>query len=169
MAHWVTLARIVKPRGVKGEVVAEAGDWTPDQLLGFQGIILRPGEREVKLQSAWRHQDRMVLKLQGIESPEEAQSLRNCELCISREERPPAPEGEVYFSDLTGCIVIEEETGLELGTVTDCLEYGGPILLQVKGPDDKEILIPFVKAICHQVDVEAKKIVVVLPEGLKDL
>ncbi|HUQ92589.1 MAG TPA: ribosome maturation factor RimM [Bryobacteraceae bacterium] len=168
MDEWSTLAHIVRPRGLRGEVIAEAGGFTPEQMLEFPTITLRPPGIEVKLEAAWPHQGRMVLKIAGIDGVEAAEALRGAELTIPRQDRPPAPEGEVYFSDLIGCRVIEKDSGLELGVVADCLEYGGPMLLQVK-QGDGELLIPFVSAICQQVDIAGKQILVVLPEGLKEL
>lgn len=120
------------------------------------------------MESAWAHQDRLVLKFQGVDSVEQAEAFRGGELWIPRTDRPPAPEGEYYFDELIGCEIVEQATGESLGVVTDCLEYGGPMLLEVKA-GDREILIPFVDEICVEKNVAAKRIVVVLPEGLKDL
>jgi 16S rRNA processing protein RimM len=166
--EWTILAHIVRPRGVRGEVIAEAGNWSPDQLIAFDRLEIRPPGHRVRIESAWRQKDRMVLKIEGIDTVEAAETLRGAALCIPKEDRPPAPDGEVYFSDLIGCRVVEEESGEELGTVVDYHEYGGPVLLEVQR-GGKELLIPFVPAICRQIDISAKRIAVVLPEGLKDL
>jgi 16S rRNA processing protein RimM len=168
VSDWVTVATIVRPRGLKGEVMAEAGDWTGEDLLEFPTLVLCPGERPVELEEAWPHQGRLVLKFREIDSVEQAEKLRNAELCIPRKDRPAPPEGEFFFSDLTGCSVIDIKTGEELGVVTDCQEYGGPLILEVKC-GDREMLIPFANAICKRVDVANKRIEVDLPEGLKEL
>lgn len=110
----------------------------------------------------------MVLKFAGIDTVEQAEMLRGTELCIPREHRPPPPEGEVYFNDLIGCRVHDMKSGEELGTVEDYLEYGGPILLQVV-EGDREMLIPFVPAICKEYDLDARRIGVDLPEGYEEL
>jgi 16S rRNA processing protein RimM len=162
------VATLVRPRGIKGEVVAEPGAWSASDLMGFRKLIMHPGEREVELESAWPHRDRLILKLRGIDTVEQAEALRGAELRIPAEDRPAAPEGEYYLSDLTGCCVVEMGTGAELGVVTDCLEYGGPLLLEVK-QGAKEMLIPFAAAVCREVDVRGKRILVELPEGLKEL
>jgi len=148
--------------------MAEVGDWTADNLLDFPTLVLIPGERPVELEEAWPHQGRLVLKFREINSVEQAETLRNAELCIPRQDRPAAPEGEFFFSDLIGCSVIEMKTGEELGRVTDCQEYGGPLILEVKA-GDRELLIPFANAICKVVDPANKRIEVDLPEGLKEL
>ena len=81
----------------------------------------------------------------------------------------PLAEGEFYQSDLVGWEVLDAKTGQTLGTVEGWQEYGGPPLLVVRGADGREILIPFAKSICTEIDPTAGKILVDLPEGLADL
>ncbi|MFN7932671.1 MAG: ribosome maturation factor RimM [Bryobacteraceae bacterium] len=165
---WVIVACIVRPRGVRGEVVALAANWTAEQLQAFPNLVLFPGELPVKLEHAFPHQDRMVLKFAGIDTVEQAESLREAQLCIPRSDRPPAPEGEVYYNDLVGCRVLDFKSGRELGTVADYLEYGGPVLLQVLH-GGREMLVPFVPAICREYDLAARWIRAELPEGFEEL
>lgn len=165
---WVIVACIVRPRGVKGEVVADAANWTAEQLLSFPSLVLFPGERPMKLEHAFPHQGRMVLKFAGIETVEQAETLRDSQLCIPRADRPPPPEGEVYYNDLIGCRVLDFSSGRELGSVADYLEFGGPVLLQVRS-GSREMLVPFVPAICKEFDLTARSIRVELPEGFEEL
>lgn len=166
--EWVIVACIARPRGVRGEVIADAANWTADQMLSFPRLVLFPGERDVGLEHAFPHQDRMVLKFAGIDTVEQAETLRDAQLCIPRADRPPAPEGEVYYNDLVGCRVLDYKSGRELGVVKDYLEYGGPVLLQVMS-DGRELLIPFVPAICRQYDLAERRILADLPEGFEEL
>jgi 16S rRNA processing protein RimM len=168
VSDWVMVATVVRPRGLKGEVIVEAGSWSCEDLLTFPRLVLRPGERAMKVEEAWPHQGRAVLKFQDVDSLEQAEALRNAELWIPIEDRPAPPEGEIFFSDLIGCSVFEIKGGEELGVVADCLEYGGPVILQVER-GKRELLIPFATAICKNVDIANKRIDVDLPEGLKDL
>lgn len=165
---WVIVACVVRPRGIKGEVIAEAANWTAEQLQAFPRLVLLPGERTVTLEHAFPHQGRMVLKFSGIDSVEQAETLRDTQLVIPRADRPTPPEGEVYFNDLVGCSVLDYKTGRELGTVRDYLEYGGPVLLQVMA-GGKELLIPFVPAICKEYDLAERRILADLPEGFEEL
>ena len=101
----------------------------------------------------------------------EAETLQGYELRIPLEERAPAPEGEYFHSDLIDCEVVER-SGEPVGVVTGWQDFGGSGLLVVKGENakgEKEILVPFAKAVCVEIDVARKRIVVELPEGLKDL
>ena len=165
---WVIVACIARPRGVRGEVVADAANWTAGQLLSFPRLLLFPGERQMVLEHAFPHQDRMVLKFAGIDTVEQAETLCATQLCIPRADRPPAPEGEVYYKDLVGCRVLDFSSGRELGIVTDYLEYGGPVLLQVMS-GGREMLVPFVPAICKEYDLDARWIRAELPQGFEEL
>lgn len=162
----VTLGRIVRPRGMKGEVLLEGSGRDPDEFLEFTRLAV--GDLPVSVESAWSQGGRIVLKFRGIDTLEQAQGLRDRELTLPAEDRPPAPDGEYYLGDLIGCAVVDAESGTEYGVVEDCLEYGGPVLLQVM-KDGRELLVPFVDTIYTSVDVGAKRICVKLPEGLTEL
>lgn len=114
--------------------------------------------------------DRLVFKFRGVETISAAEPLQGAEVRIPAADRPALPEDEYYESDLTGCAVIERATGETLGTVCGMLEFGGPPLLDVRpAGGNGEILIPLAKSICVEIDPANRRIVVVLPEGLKDL
>ncbi len=95
-----------------------------------------------------------------------AEELQGFELRIPMAERAPVPEGEYFHSDLIDCQVVERD-GTVLGAVTAWEEFGGSGILVVTG--EKELMIPFAKKFLVEIDVAGKRIVVDLPEGLKDL
>jgi 16S rRNA processing protein RimM len=125
-------------------------------------------ENPVEIESVWEFRGHPVFKFRGVDSMTEAEKLQGYELRIPLEERAPAPEGEYFHSDLIDCEVVER-TGEPVGVVTGWQDSGGTGLLVVKGEGEKEILVPFAKAVCVEIDVASKRIVVELPEGLKDL
>lgn len=125
-------------------------------------------ELSVNIESAWRHQDLWVLKFAGIDSIDAAERFRGTELRVPATDRGKLPDGEYFQSDLIGCALIDKVSGHALGTVVGWQENGGPLLMEV-ARDGREVLIPFVTAICQEVDVAARKIVVDVPEGLLDL
>ena len=100
-----------------------------------------------------------------MDSISDAEPLRGAEVRLPLEERRQPEAGEFFHSDLIGCEVIESRTGEPLGRVTGWRDYGGPGLLEI---GDK-LLVPFAKSICVAIDVASRRIVVDLPEGLKDL
>lgn len=169
--EWVTVARIVKARGIHGEVAAESLTSHPDRFPTLANARLfdarcdEPG-LPVRVEDAWQHGDRVILKFSGIDSMSEAERLAGMELRVPLAERPPAPEGEYYQTDLIGCAVLDAN-GVEIGRVTAVESFGGPDLLVVKG--EREFRVPFVRAVCCEIDVPGRKITVRLPEGLTEL
>ncbi len=171
---YVTLAKILKPRGNRGETAAN--DLCEDPARFAAGLtvdLLYPsGERRPStIEESWYHQGRLVLKFEGVDSISDAEQLRGCQVQIPYEDLGPPPEGEHYFVDLVGCEVIEADTHRKIGEVVAILEPGGPPLLETRRPEDAglEILIPYVPEICLEVDTAGKRVVVRLPEGLESL
>lgn len=136
-------------------------------LVGPQGPI--DGGRPYQVEEVWEHQGRLVLKLSGVDTIGDADRLRGCEVCVPRARRLPVAEGSYPVADLVGCRVEEYGTGGPVGMVEGWLETGGPILLEVRSPDGEEILVPFARSICREIDLRERLIRIELPDGLKEL
>jgi 16S rRNA processing protein RimM len=118
----------------------------------------------MEVERTWMHGDHLIFKFQGVDTISDAEKLAGAEVSIPFEQRAELPDDEVYESDLIGCEVFDA-AGCSLGVVSDFEETGGAPLLHV---GDK-LLIPFAKSICTKVDLENKRILVDLPDGLLDL
>ena len=168
----VQIARLVRPRGIKGELNALSLTDRPERFDQLGSVHLSGAGREidVEVERVWWHDGRPVFKFVGIDSRTAAEPLAGAEVGVPLDQRVPIQDGAFYQSDIIGCEVLDAVTGESLGVVSDWLEYGGTPLLEVRSPAlEKDLLIPFAKAICTRVEVEAKKVYVNLPEGLKDL
>jgi len=121
----------------------------------------------VRVENAWLHGDRPILKLEGIDSISAAEPWVGAEILVEPGQVEPPADGEYSFADLVGCRVLS--SGSELGVVDRIEEYGGPLLLAVIKPQGGEVLIPFAHTICKHIDVANKAILVELPEGLLEL
>ncbi|HEY0080580.1 MAG TPA: ribosome maturation factor RimM [Pyrinomonadaceae bacterium] len=168
----IAVAFIVKTRGVRGEVVADLLTDFPERFEGLERLIaVSPkGERKVlTVEEHWFQNDRIVLKLEGYDSPEEAKALAGHELAVPEDEAVELEEGEFYDWQLEGCRV-ETVGGAEVGEVEEVLHTGGdaPVLV-IRGADGREHLVPLVESICTEIDVERKLIRVDAPEGLIEL
>lgn len=162
--EFVVIARLGKARGLRGELASVPLSDDPERVkrVYVNGTPLQ-------VERTWWHQDRLIFKFEGIDSMTEAEKLQGFDVCIPMEERAALPDGEYYQTDLIGCEVVNLETGKAIGVVEDWQEFGGPPLLQVRAEDGREILIPFAKAICPEIDSAGRRIGVRLPEGLIDL
>ena len=170
---WVVVARIVRPQGRHGEVLADLLTDFPEKFAERRRLFLlaaNTSPREVALESHWLHQGRVVLKLAGVESIDEAETLRGIEVAIPRAERAPLEDGAVYIADLVGCQLIDAKSGTPIGEVADVdRESTATPLLVIETAASGQVLVPFAKAYRPSVDLAAKKISMELPDGLLDL
>jgi 16S rRNA processing protein RimM len=171
--EWVLLARIVRPQGRRGEVLAELFTDFPEEFSRRKRIFLRGADgstlREARVESHWPHKGRIVLKFAEVDSMNSAEELRNVEVVVPLAERIPLEDDSVYVSDLLGMHVIDtrEGTNVDAGEIIDVEPEGsGPAMLVIRGADGGELLIPFVRAYLKKVDMETGRLEMELPEGL---
>lgn len=122
----------------------------------------------MEVERTWTHGEHLIFKFKGVDSISDAERLAGSDVAIPIEQRPSAPEGEYYQSDLVGCEVFDG-SGRCLGLVAGWQETGGTPLVEVRGADTKELLIPFAKSIFVKIEIERRRIEVNLPEGLEEL
>ncbi|HJT87865.1 MAG TPA: ribosome maturation factor RimM, partial [Bryobacteraceae bacterium] len=154
-----------RTRGNRGEITALALSSKPERYQALRQVYLPGVERNCEVESVWFHDRTLIFKFRGIDSISEAEKLSGAEVQVPWSERAPLEPGEFFQSDLLGCEIVERHTGASLGRVTDWQDAGGSGLLEVSGG----LLIPFARAICVEIDPSARRIVVELPEGLKEL
>jgi 16S rRNA processing protein RimM len=178
---YVTLARILRPRGIKGEVSAQILTDFPERLTKLREVFLydgRDARYKAALRRCWLHGDRAIFHFEGCNSMNDAEKFRGLEVQLLLSERVPLEAGLFYVSDLVGCAVVESAPGKGahaeapggelLGTVRDVQFGSGTPLLVVDTPRG-ELLIPLAEDICTHIDTAARRIIVVLPEGLREL
>ena len=163
---------MVKPQGRRGEVSAELHTDFPERLAERKrlwALTPRGERRELELESCWPHKGRLVLKFRGVDSITAAEALAGCELQIPQQERGELAPGAVYVSDLVGCAVMDAATGAEIGRVAE-VQFGAgeaPLLVLRKG--GREQLVPFAADFVKRLDLEARRVEMLLPEGLLEL
>jgi len=167
---YITVARITRPRGNRGEVLAEFHTDFPDRFEGLREIWLRfpDGRRERRpLEDSWEHGGRLVLKLVGVDSITDAEAYAGAWVEVAAEAAVELPVGSYYDHDLVGCRVVDP-AGQDLGVVRDVVRLAGNHQLLVLR-EGHEYLIPARAEICREIAVDRKRIVADLPEGLMDL
>lgn len=166
----VVIARAVKARGLKGEIVAELLTDFPERFEDVEELVLvsPQGERSTKrLEDYWFQNDRVVLKLSGYDDVDAAKDLVGFEFAVPESERVPLPADHYYDWELEGCTVKVGDDSI--GQVNSVLRTGGAEILVVTDNSGKERLIPLADSIVVEVDPVRKTIVVDPPEGLLDL
>jgi 16S rRNA processing protein RimM len=184
--RWVLVARILRPRGNKGEVVAELLTDFSSRFATLKQIYLRKDDGEPEcaaLLNFWvdrNHPEMGIFHFTGSTTIDQAEKLRGFEVLLPFRERVVLPAGQYFVTDLIGSTVVElprESTlpaspGHVLGMVRDVLFTGeavaGTPILQVETPGG-ELLVPLAEDICKRIDVAAGRIEVRLPEGLAEM
>ncbi|HMO79941.1 MAG TPA: ribosome maturation factor RimM [Pyrinomonadaceae bacterium] len=167
MNDLVAIARIARPRGIKGEVVADLLTDFPERFEGLQSVIavLLDGSRiDLEIERSWLSNGRIVFKFLSFDSNERAEALRGAEICVDETDAVELGDDEYYDWQLVGCDV-HTATNEAIGMVTGVLRTGGTEILVVAS-SKKEYLIPFARTICTEVDIEGKNITIDPPEGL---
>jgi 16S rRNA processing protein RimM len=169
--NWTVIGRLWRARGIRGELTGQLNSLVPDREKHLKEVALEvSGRRGVfQVESTWRHQATPVFQFEGIDSMTDAEAWEGAEILVRDSDLFPPAEGEYSYDALIGSAVVEFGSGNRLGVVKAIEEYGGPPTLNVTADGGREILIPFARSICKEIDVAAKVIRVELPEGLLDL
>lgn len=162
----VAVGRVLRPHGVRGEVVVEVLSDVPGRLAPGRRLSAswagKPA-RTVTVETYRVHKTGALVRFAGSEDRDQAEELRDALLEVDRSEVPAAPEGTYYWYQLLGCRCWVD--GEDLGEVTDLVEDGGGLLLVVS-KEGRQVPIPFVQSFLKEVDVESGRIELDLPEGL---
>lgn len=166
----ITVARIARPQGIRGEVIADLLTDFPERFAGMETARVKSSNGEMlalPLENHRLHKGRILLKFAGYDTMNAAEALRGAQVVITRDELVKLPDENFYEFDLIDCDVMTVE-GKPVGRVVNVQNFGAAPLLVVKD-GDREHLIPLASSICPEVDTARKRIVVDPPEGLLEL
>ncbi|MBW4574214.1 MAG: ribosome maturation factor RimM [Aphanothece sp. CMT-3BRIN-NPC111] len=196
---WLEIGKIVAAQGLDGDVRVYPDSDFPERFeQPGRRWILRPGETKpqpIELLSGRYIPGKglYVLEFAGVEDRDQAEALRGCRLFVPESDRPALGEDEYHILDLIGLEVFNQLTGEILGVVADIIPAGNDLLVvscpslglppqdavvsderqdikdKGKKKKDKEVLIPFVKAIVPVVDLQNRRVEITPPPGLLEL
>lgn len=167
VADLIVICEVTGAHGVRGAVrVAPVTDF-PDHLLTLERVFVVQGRtgRSTRVERAWQAGPHIVLKLAGVETPEEAAALRGATVRIPSTEVHPLPPGRFYIFQIVGLRVRTPE-GKALGLVTEVLQTGSNDVYVVRTPDGKDLLLPATDEVIQTIDVAAGQMVARPPEWL---
>lgn len=161
------IGQIVNTFGIKGMVKVNPFTDDVSQFEKLDTILIdKKGTlQEVSIEEVKYSKNQVLLKLKGIDKIEEAEKYRNCYLKIPREKARKLPEGTYFIADLIGLEVITDE-GTMLGKVEDIYNSGANDIYVIKDELGKQILLPSIKEVIKEIDLEQEKIIVHLLKGL---
>ena len=164
------VGKIVNTHGLKGEVKIVPWTDSPDVFEEIEYVFAKQKKEEIKLtvKNIKYQKNNIIVKFLEINSIDEAQEYKNCVLSADRQMLPELEEGVYYIVDLIGCSVFDED-GKDLGKITDVFNTGANDIYAVSAPQRKDLLIPVTDETVLDVDIENKKVIVHLLEGLWEL
>ena len=167
MQKRLEVGQIVNTFGIKGEVKVTpfTNDIKRFDDLKKVYVTSRKDSKLYKVESVRYHKNMVLLKLEGINNPEDAEMLKNSYLEIDRKDAIPLEEGTYFIADLIGLEVYSDEGNL-LGKIEDIYNTGSNDIYVVKDELGKQILLPGIKEVIKDVQIENAKIIVHLIPGL---
>lgn len=172
----LVVGRVVKPHGVRGELVVEVRTDSPEdrfatgaRLVGRTGKGKTITDREVVVEAARNHSGRLLVRLAGVSDRDGADGVRGMLLLVDSGELPaPGDPDEFHDHQLVGLRVLDTSRQ-PLGEVTEVVHTPGGELLGIRLDSGTDALVPFVSEIVPEVDVDAGSCVIDPPGGLLEL
>lgn len=158
--------KITNTHGIKGEVKVIPWCEESSEFENFEYIFI-DGQKYYILGIKY-HSKNVILKLKGIDSISNAEPLINKVISVTEDMVPPLPKNTYYIKDLIG-LTVQTEDGELLGIIEDIFKTGSNDVYDVKNSLGKRILIPAIRDVVLDIQLQKKLITVKLLEGLSDL
>ena len=167
MNKYLELGQIVNVKGLKGEVKVNSFTDDNTKFERIPNVFLKQkgNLKEYSIEKVGYSKNQVIIKFNGVNTVEEAETLRNAYIVVDREIFGELPEGVYYIADLLGLDVYTED-GTLLGKVDDIFSTGSNDVYVVKDELGKQKLLPGIDEVIKQIDLESGKIIVNLIEGL---
>jgi 16S rRNA processing protein RimM len=165
---YLAVGLLRKPHGLNGDLLMEIYTDFPDRIRPGTTIFAGDKYQLLKITRRRPHNDGLILGFEGITTPEEAGNYRATVAYVPTADRPALPEGEYYHHEIIGLTVVDDESGKELGQLTEIIETGANDVYVVKRAQGSDILLPAIKDVILGVDLPAKRMMVHLLPGLVD-
>lgn len=167
MQEFFELGQIVNTFGVKGLVKVKPFTDDVTQFETLESILVEKNKStiEMKIEEVKYHKDMVLLKLEGVEDMTAAEKYKGCYIKIPRSKARKLEEGEYFIADIIGSDVYTD-TGDFLGRVDDIYNTGSNDIYVVKDELGKQVLLPAIKDVLLDIDIENKKVTVHLLKGL---
>ncbi len=166
MVEYISIGQIIGIYGIKGELKIYP---LTDNIKRFDDLDVvfiekENGINKFRVDSIKYFKNLVAVKLEGIDSIESAKALKDKYIKVNRKDAVKLPCDSYFICDLIGAKVFTIEN-LYLGKVKDIIRTGSNDVYIVKN-GDKEVLIPALKSIFKEINLEKSRLVVELPEGL---
>lgn len=164
---YIECGKIVKPQGLKGEVKVYPWCDGPDFILGFKTLYLGKEKTPIKVKNGRVQKAMVILKLEGVNTVEDAQKLREKILYIDRDDAD-LEEGQCFICEMFGMEVYDADTNKYYGKMVDYSQTGANNVYHIEFENGKIYLIPAIKDVIIDVDIDENKMLIRPLVGLFD-
>ncbi len=166
--QYLEAGQIVATHGIAGEVRVKSWCDSNDVLCTLDTLYFDDkGKKPVKVLNARVHKNIVIMKLEGTDTMNDAQALRNKVLYLNRDELS-LDEGTYFIQDLLGMKVVDKDDNTLYGELVDVGSYGANDVYFVKSPEGKTYLIPAIESVVNEINFENDTITITRLEGLFD-
>lgn len=166
--EYLLVGSLRRAHGVRGEMVMEVLTDFPERLKPGTKAFVGPAHNPMILTGTRVHSEGLLIKFEGVDTPEQAGRYRNHSVYVTTADRPPLPEGQFYEHQVLGFAVIEDESGKAIGTLSGIMRTGANDIYVVARPDGSEVLLPVIASVVLNLDADTRSIRVHLLPGLID-
>lgn len=166
MKQYLEIGKIVSVFGLKGEIKVQPWCDSPDFLCEFDTLYYKSGT-PVVIEHSRVQKNIVIMKIEGCDSVEEAQKLRNRVLYMDRDD-VELEEGAYFVQDLIGLKVVDADTGEEYGELTEVSETGANDVYHIRRADGKMLYAPAIPDVVKETDLDAEIMKITPLEGLFD-
>lgn len=164
--EFLVVGKLRRPHGLCGEILLEILTDFPERLIANVEVYAGDEHQPLCIRSARQHKQALLVTFDGYDDRESVGELRNKFVYVLTDDRPPLPDGEYYFHELTGLQVVTDK-GENLGVLTNILETGANDVYIVHPPDEgKDILLPAIDPVILEIDLEQSQMLVHILPGL---
>lgn len=163
----IAVASIGAPRGVKGEVRIKSFTQHPDDIAAYGPLSDESGNRHFTICITGHAKGMITAKISGIDTRDQADALKGTLLYLEKDKLPEPEDDEFYHHDLIGLEAVDDQ-GNTLGHISAVENFGASDVLELSGGPHGTLMVPFTHAVVPVVDIENKRIVIQVPDGLLD-
>ena len=167
----IKIAKIVNVTGIKGEVKLYNYSDYKERFEELTELIIsggRDGDITLKIEKVRYQGEMVIIKFEGVNDRNQAEKLRDRDVCITEDDLRELPEDTYYLRDLIGMKVVDAGAYGEIGILKDVIQNSAQDIYVVSAPGGREVLIPAVKDFIREIDAEARVIHTTLIPGFID-
>ena len=167
MKQFLEIGKIVGTHGIKGEVRVEYWADSGEFLARFKRLYFDAGKTCLDITSARPHKSIVIMKIKGVDTVSDADTLRGKVLYMNRNDAK-LPPGRYFIDDLIGLAIIDNRTGERLGVIESITSTAANEVYHIKGADDKMYYIPAIDSVIAETNIPGGFVKINVMRGMFD-